>query len=194
MAIPPVKRRALTEIVCLETEALRTMTESSCSSSPQQQPSTPDPAELSIARAQLRRGVRRPSDPDLIGFAPKSRIASVELSISHQGWLTKLSRGGLPNWVRCRSISGHPLWHTFFFSPLVLPRLLGCEGLLGFFSPPASQGKKTQVDLPLDFGTSPVAHLFFLAACPPASTWFFFASRVAFATSEGLSDGPSQKD
>jgi len=57
---------------------------------------------LRDARSSLRLGERRPSVPlDLADLEKvKSRLAQRELSISHQGWLTKLSRGGLPNWNR----------------------------------------------------------------------------------------------
>ena len=71
--------------------------------------------ELIDAKSRLRTAVRRPSCPDLtslqglVASAPskepanmqaKSRFQRRELSIAHQGWLTKLSRGGLPNWNR----------------------------------------------------------------------------------------------
>ena len=59
----------------------------------------PTADELIEGRAGLRRSVRRPSVPDLEELG-KSRIQMNELSIAHQGWLTKLSRGGLPNWNR----------------------------------------------------------------------------------------------
>ena len=56
------------------------------------------PEDLVKARESLRRSVRRPSENDLTNN--KSRFQRRELSITHQGWLTKHSRGGLPNWNR----------------------------------------------------------------------------------------------
>jgi hypothetical protein len=55
-----------------------------------------DADDLVRTRASLHKSVRRPS----LSSAGKDRFQRRELSITHQGWLTKLSRGGLPNWNR----------------------------------------------------------------------------------------------
>ena len=60
--------------------------------------------ELRETRDSLRRSVRRPSEtdlPELLSNTPnatKNRFQRRELSITHSGWLTKHSRGGLNNW------------------------------------------------------------------------------------------------
>ena len=63
-----------------------------------QRPHRIQPVDLVEARSKLRRCVRRPSRSDNVGR--KNRFQRTELSILQQGWLTKLSRGGLPNWNR----------------------------------------------------------------------------------------------
>ena len=63
----------------------------------------PTAEALRSAKSHLRLGERRPSVPDLLdlgessGNLDKSRFAARELSISQEGWLTKLSSGGMPN-------------------------------------------------------------------------------------------------
>ena len=51
-----------------------------------------------VEASDLRLSQRRPSVPGDMDALP--RLVQAELKVAHEGWLTKHSKSGLPNWNR----------------------------------------------------------------------------------------------